>query len=188
MLLRLPATSGLHPAPSVCCLPNLTLASTRTLKATSVCFLHPQINAWCDGGRRREAGWWTTCLLANAAAQASAALPRSLACKWRQLWLRTALVPTTHPPTRPKPTPAAPSRFARQSQPRVVTTEHEQGPLVYFDALLHDVTPSSPTGLPMQPTYRWAGWEGRRRGWVWRQVGAGLPACPPACCDQGRLQ
>ncbi|PRW39295.1 Not1 domain-containing [Chlorella sorokiniana] len=46
--------------------------------------------------------------------------------------------------------------FARQSQPRVVTTEHEQGPLVYFDALLHDVTPSSPTGLAAQPMY--SGW------------------------------
>lgn len=148
-----------------CRLPNLTPYIDSYLTATSVCFPYPQINAWCDGGRRREAGWWTTCLLANAAAQASAALPRSLACKWRQLWLRTALVPTTHPPTRPKPTPVAPpSRFARQSQPRVVTTEHEQGPLVYFDALLHDVMPSSPTGLPMQPTYRWAGWVGWRCG------------------------
>ncbi len=68
------------------------------------------------------------------------------------------------------------SRFARQSQPRVVTTEHEQGPLVYFDALLHDVTPGSPTGLPAaQPMYRWGGCEGA--SWGGNVCGMGQPKC-----------
>lgn len=54
----------------------------------------------------------------------------------------------------------------------MVTSEHEQGPLVYFDALLHDVTPSSPTGLAAQPMYRWGG-----AGWGvagWRVAGWGV--------------
>lgn len=79
--------------------------------------------------------------------------------------------PATAPITPPPPF----CRFARQSQPRVVTSEHEQGPLVYFDALLHDVTPSSPTGLAARPMYRWAGVGRGGVGWApWEQPGSCL--------------
>ncbi|KAI3438424.1 hypothetical protein D9Q98_000855 [Chlorella vulgaris] len=44
--------------------------------------------------------------------------------------------------------------FARQSQPRTVTDAHEIGSLVYFDAHLHNVTPTG--GLLVQPQY--SGW------------------------------
>ncbi|KAL4448046.1 hypothetical protein ABPG75_005265 [Micractinium tetrahymenae] len=46
--------------------------------------------------------------------------------------------------------------FARQSQPRVVTETHEQGPLIYFDSLLHNVTPPSSGLVPQAPV--WSGW------------------------------
>ena len=91
--------------------------------------------------------------------------------------------------------------FARQSQPRVVTETHETGPLVYFDANLHDVTPPQPPSLmlmqPQQQEKIYSGWCPRvrcaddrgsalrcRHPW-WNDGDVTLPGCQftpcPAC-------
>ncbi|GAB4823932.1 hypothetical protein N2152v2_010978 [Parachlorella kessleri] len=44
--------------------------------------------------------------------------------------------------------------FARQGQPKVVTDTYEQGPLIYFDCQLHNITPN--TGAASRAVY--SGW------------------------------